>query len=93
MAQRRALLLATFLTVFGLVVISAVVLRVTAGQAATKRLPADSREGIVTEAVTVGDPQTLLAEREAEYQAALAQANAQLAAAMGAISIDVKPPS
>jgi uncharacterized membrane protein YkoI len=91
MGQRQALLLATFLTTFGLVLIGAVAMRLTnnpnpsdgAVLTQTETTPLTTTES-TTATVLTPDEQAvndLVASRQASYEQALAQANAQLQAA------------
>ncbi len=84
MGQRQALLLATFLTTFGLVLIAALALRLTTDATNVKHVitnasdtepvaPLDSTTGSTEQAL-----QAVITEREAAYQEALRQANAQI---------------
>lgn len=90
MGQKQALLLATFLTTFGLIVIMGVALRLTSPIVTTKGVLAEST--VKADFTTTGtdvvlqtpDPvlvEALVQSREAAYQQALAQANQQLESA------------
>lgn len=91
MGQRQALLLATFLTTFGLILIGAVAFRLTgAATPDESAVVAESNSEVLssTESTTATvlnpDQQAvddLVASRQAAYEAALTQANAQLQAA------------
>ncbi len=77
MTQRNAILTAAVLTSFVLVLIGGVVARVTQASAAAKAAPTVTVP-IETTATLDPDAQALIAEREAQYQQALQDANAQL---------------
>ncbi len=91
MGQRQALLLATFLTTFGLILIGAVAFRLTNAPAPTEPALLNETESVAvnttdstTATVTNPDQQAvddLVASRQASYEQALTQANAQLQAA------------
>jgi uncharacterized membrane protein YkoI len=87
MGQKQALLLATFLTTFGLIVISGVALRLTSPNPTAKIVFTESavKSNFTTTApdavLQTPDPvavEALIQSREAAYQQALAQANQQL---------------
>ena len=77
MTQRNAILTAAVLTSFVLVLIGGVVARVTQASAAAEAAPAVTVP-IQTTATLDPEVQALIAEREAQYQQALQDANAQL---------------
>jgi len=87
MGQRQALLLATFLTTFGLVLIGAVAMRLTNNSTAdsalftrTETVPLTTTQS-TTATVLTPDEQSvneLVASRQLAYEQALSQANAQL---------------
>lgn len=89
MGQKQALLLATFLTTFGLVVIGGVALRLTTpptvkGAISEVTVKADSFTTAPNAVMQTPDPasvEELIQSREAAYQQALEQANRQLEAA------------
>lgn len=89
MGQKQALLLATFLTTFGLVVIGGVALRLTTpipvkGAISEVTVKANSPTAVPNAIMQTPDPasvEALIQSREAAYQQALEQANRQLEAA------------
>ncbi len=90
MGQKQALLLATFLTTFGLIVIGGVALRLTTPPVTVKgamsqiAVKANSMSTAPDAVMQTPDPasiEALIQSREAAYQQALEQANRQLEAA------------
>lgn len=89
MGQKQALLLATFLTTFGLIVIGGVALRLTTpttvkgaiSEAAVKTDFTTTMPNAVMQTPDPASVEALIQSREAAYQQALEQANRQLEAA------------
>ncbi len=94
MGQRQALLITTFLTVFGLVLIGAVAMRLTADSVDIKQVESTTITDTLqtTDAAVVSTPSqdavnALIASREQAYQEALNQANQQLQEAYGQLQV------